>query len=66
MKEKGVFLVYTEIEKVTILQEMASSPLTGLAAFYQRHWEKSRVGEVSTTYFRWQSSDTGWSRVDGC
>lgn len=37
MKEKGVFLVYTEMEKVTILQEMASSPLTGLAAFYQRH-----------------------------
>lgn len=46
MKEKGVLLVYTEIEKVTILQEMASSPLTGTGCFLPKtlREESSRGG----------------------
>lgn len=53
MKEKGVLLVYTEIEKVTILQEMASSPLTGTGCFLPKTLREKRVesGRVNTTYF---------------
>lgn len=48
MKEKGVLLVYTEIEKVTILQEMASSPLTGTGCFLPKtlREESSRGGWI--------------------